>query len=447
MHESLHVASVWFGWDAQWVSAGILLLTYAALISEKVHRTVAALLGGSVMILVGVIDQPTAITGIDFNTIALLTGMMVLVAITRQSGLFEYVAIKSAKLVRADPRGILVMLSFVTALFSAFLDNVTTVLLIVPVTLLIVEKLDLPPYPFFLAEIFASNIGGTATLIGDPPNILIGSSVGLSFTDFLLELGPAAVVIQIAVLVVIHLGWGRKLHASLRARGAVMRFHEKDSITDKTLLVRSLVVLGAVIVLFLAAEHVHIANGTVAMLGASTLLLLTVLGRRADEQNHKVEEALREVEWTTLLFFIGLFVLVHGVEHSGLLAEVGEVFSNLTKGNLEAAAFSTLWLSAFASAIVDNIPFVATMIPVIESMGPSLGGEHALAPVWWALSLGACLGGNGSLIGSTANVIVAGFAERIGQPISFMKFLAIGMPVTVLCALISTVYLYIRHFM
>ncbi|MFT7288377.1 MAG: Na+/H+ antiporter NhaD/arsenite permease-like protein [Halieaceae bacterium] len=434
------------GLDAQWLSVSIFLTTYALLVSERANPTIIVLLGAGLMIWTGIINQEQAVDGVDFNTIALLTGMMILVAVIQRSGVFQYVAVWATKRVKADPRGIMLMLATVTALFSALLDNVTTVLLIVPVTLLIVEKLELSPYPFLVAEIFASNIGGTATLIGDPPNILIGSAVGFSFVDFVRELGLVVVVIHVFVLLVLYLLWRRQLIASEECRARVMAFEEKDAITDSRLLWQSLVVLGLVIMGFLAAETIRIESGSIALTGAMVLLLLHTLGRDNRDQSQRVHDILNEVEWSTLAFFVGLFVLVHGMEASGLLALAGEEMMKLTGGDVQVTAFATLWVSAVASAIIDNVPFVATMIPLLETTSPTLGGTEAMAPVWWALSLGACLGGNGSLIGATANVIVAGFADRSGHPIRFLPFLLLAMPIMLLTVLIATVYLYLRHF-
>ncbi|MEE8394036.1 MAG: ArsB/NhaD family transporter [Rhodospirillales bacterium] len=438
--------AVIFGLDPLWLSTAILIITYSVLLSEKLNRTVLALLGGGVMIISGVIDQDQAIAGIDFNTIALLTGMMIIVAVTRTSGVFEFVAIWAAKKVKADPFGILIMLSVVTAVFSAFLDNLTTVLLVVPIALLIVEKLDVSPYPFLFSQILASNIGGTATLIGDPPNILIGSATGLTFTQFLFNLGPVVVVIMVVMVFVFRLIWGGSMTATKERRDRVMSFREANSIKDKRLLVQSLSVLGLVIVGFIVGEHYHIRPGTTAMFGAAIMLLVTSFGENVHAQTERLHEAMAEVEWEALFFFMGLFVIVAGVEHSGLLEILGSELMALTGGDPQATAFYTLWISAFVSAAVDNIPFVATMIPLVESMEAGLGGKAALEPVWWSLALGACLGGNGSLIGAAANVMVAGMSDRAGHPISFVKFAMFGMPLMVLTVAIANVYLYLRYF-
>jgi Na+/H+ antiporter NhaD/arsenite permease-like protein len=438
--------AILLGLDPLWLSCGIFLATYALLISERVHRTVAAMLGAGLMIISGIITQDDAFDGVDFNTISLLTGMMILVGITQRTGIFQFVAVWVVKKAQANPRGILVTLATVTAVFSAFFDNVTTVLLIVPVTLLIVEKLEVSPYPFLFAEVFASNIGGTATLIGDPPNIMIGSAVGLNFTDFIAELGPVIVFIHIAVLFVLYLFWGRQLTSSAEARARVMAFDERSSITDTRLLRQSLAVMAIVITGFILGEYIGLQSGSVALGGAALLMLLFTFGRTGKEQSARVQEILAELEWTTILFFMCLFMMVHGLRASGALTLLGAQLVDLTGGDLAATTFLTLWLAAIASAVIDNVPFVATMIPVLQSTAPELGGADVMNPVWWALSLGACLGGNGTLVGATANIIVAGFAERAGHPISFVRFLLLGVPVLFVSTAIATGYLYLRHF-
>ncbi len=439
------VPNVLLGMNPMWVATIVLIGTYAVIITEKMNRAIVALLGAGVMIMVGVLNQEAAIRGVDFNTIALLTGMMVLVAITRKCGVFQYVAIWSAKRAKASPAGILLMLQVVTAVFSAFLDNVTTVLLIAPVTLVITEELKVKPYPFLVAEIFAANIGGTATLIGDPPNILIGSATGLSFNDFVFNLAPVVVVIQIVSLGIFHLLWGRRLHASTEDRQRVMAFDEAEAITDARLLRQSLGVLALVVAGFIMAHPLHLEPGTIAMFGAALLMLLHNFGKSAEEQAHEVHHTLAEVEWITIFFFVGLFMVVYGVETAGVLRYLAEHLIALTGGDLTVTVIAILWASAILSAIVDNIPFVATMIPLIKNMAPSFGGPDGLLPLWWALSLGACLGGNGTLIGASANLTVAGFAERAGHPIRFLPFMKIAFPMMLVSIVISTIYMWLRY--
>ncbi len=434
-----------FGLDPVWLAVTILLFVYVAIMLEKFNRAVLSLLGAGLMILCGILTQQQALAGIDFNTIGLLTGMMVIVAISQKTGMFQYVAIKAAKLVNGHPWWILVMLSIVTAVFSAFLDNVTTVLLTVPVTLLITDALSVKPYPYLFSQILASNIGGTATLIGDPPNIMIGSQAHLSFMDFLLNLAPVIPVIFLLTLCVIWFVFGRGIHATEEARGMVMAFNEREAIKDESLLKKCLFVLTLVITGFTASHSLHLQPATIAMFGAALLLLLQTWGEKLEAKDHTFHTIMGEVEWTTIFFFVGLFVVVTGVEHVGVIAWLAGKTLALTGGDFNATAGAILWISAFASAVIDNIPFVATMIPMIENMAPAFGGDQALVPLWWALALGACLGGNGSLIGASANLIVAGFAQRAGHQIGFMQFTKHAFFLMLISIVISHAYLYLRY--
>ena len=442
-HSAMEAHTI-LGLDPVWLAASIFLVTYGLIMIERVNRAIVAMLAAGLMVLSGVLTQEAAVRGVDFNTIGLLTGMMIIVAITRQSGVFQFMAIWSAKKVGANPWGILVMLIFVTAVFSALLDNVTTVLLIVPVTLLITDELKLNPYPFLFSEIFASNIGGTATLIGDPPNIMIGSAVGLSFNDFLFNLGPAAAFILLVTLIPIYLIWGRTLDAPQELRQRVMAYDEKGAITDKTLLWKSLGVLTLVITGFVVAHDINQQPATIAMFGAALLMLLDNLPRTFSDQANNCHKTYGEVEWITIFFFIGLFIVVYGVESTGLLEKLAHEVLEVTGGDMTITALSILWVSAIASAVVDNIPFVATMIPLIEGMGEVMGGSDKLMPLWWSLALGSCLGGNGSLVGASANLIVAGFAERVGHPIRFLPFMLMAFPLMIFSIAISSVYVYFR---
>ncbi|MGB5452381.1 MAG: ArsB/NhaD family transporter [Sedimenticolaceae bacterium] len=439
------VSQVIFGWSPLWVSTVLFVVTYAVVVSEKVNRAIVAGLGAGLMITTGVLNQQQAVAGVDFNTLGLLTGMMVLVAITRRCGVFQYVAIWAAKKVKARPWGILLMFSVVTAVFSAFLDNVTTVLLIAPITLLVTEELKVNPYPYLFAEIFSSNIGGTATLIGDPPNIMIGSAVGLTFNDFLLNLAPIVPLIMLVTMIAIYLIWGRGLSATDEARERIMQFREQDAITDPRLMKQSLSVLALVVVGFIFAHPLHLEPATIAMFGAGLLLLITNLGRDAEEQTEDVHGSFGEVEWVTIFFFVGLFIVVAGIEHAGLLSMLANWVVDFTGGDMTVTAIMILWVSAVASAVVDNIPFVATMIPVIESMSSTFGGGDNLNPLWWSLALGACLGGNGSLVGASANLIVAGFAERAGHRIKFLPFMMLAFPLMLVSIVIATAYIYLRY--
>jgi Na+/H+ antiporter NhaD/arsenite permease-like protein len=446
MHGSSDAASaVLFGLSSMWVAAILFAITYVVVMTEKVNRAIVALLAAGLMIILGILNQEAAIRGIDFNTIGLLIGMMMIVAITRQSGVFQFLAIWSAKKVQANPWGILVMISLVTAVTSAMLDNVTTVLLVAPVTLLITEELKVTPYPYLFAMIFSSNIGGTATLIGDPPNIMIGSATGLTFNDFAYNLSPVILVIMAATLIPIYFIWGRRLKAAPEDRQRVMQFNEHEAITDSRLLKQCLLVIGLVVAGFILARFLGLEAATVAMTGAALLLLLANWRRDAEEQSQHVLETFSEVEWITIFFFVGLFIVVHGVDSTGLLRLMADKMLALTGGDLTATAMVILWSSAILSAIIDNIPFVATMIPMIKAMAPTFGGPEGLMPLWWSLSLGACLGGNGTLIGASANLVVAGFAERAGQPIRFMQYTLLAFPIMLMSIAISTVYLYWRY--
>jgi Na+/H+ antiporter NhaD/arsenite permease-like protein len=439
-----HATSVIFGLSPIWVATSLFVITYLVIMSDKLNRAIVALLGAGTLILVGVLNQHEAMASVDFNTLGLLLGMMLIVNITRRSGLFQYVAIWSAKKVDAKPWGILLMMSIVTAVFSAFLDNVTTVLLTVPVTLLITEELKVKAYPYLFAQIFASNIGGTATLIGDPPNIMIGSATGLTFNDFALALTPVIVVVFVATMIPLYFIWGRHLSATDENRRRVMAFNEREAITDPRLLKQSLTVIALVIVGFMLQREIKIEPATIAIFGAATLMLLDNLGKDAETQSKNVHGALSEAEWITLMFFLGLFVLVFGIQKTGLINMMADALLKATGGDFNITALAILWASAILSAFIDNIPFVATMIPLIKTMGPTFGGDAALLPLWWALSLGACLGGNGTLIGASANLVVAGLAERAGTSFRFIEYLKVAFPLMLISIVLSHVYLYYR---
>src|SRR5713101_2473163 len=440
------VPNIFFGLDPMAVSTAILCITYAVIIWDKLNRAIVALLGASVMILVGALDQNEALKGIDWNTIGLLTGMMILVSISRRSGMFEYLAVWSAQKANAHPAGILLLLQLTTAVVSALLDNVTTVLLIVPVTLAITRELEVPPYPFLFGEVFASNIGGTATLIGDPPNILIGSQVGLDFNAFVVHLTPVIIVVMAAQALMIHLLWGKALKSTPARKALVMGMSAPETILDWTLLKQSLVVLTVVIVAFVLARPLHLEPATIAMAGAAILMFLDNWQHHNEKQSENVHKTFTDVEWITIFFFIGLFIVVHGVEVGGLLQLLAGKLVAATGGNMTTAGYAILWASAFLSAIVDNIPFVATMIPLIKSMAPAFGGPEQVEPLWWCLSLGACLGGNGTLIGASANLTVAGIAERNGIPFRFVTYVLYGMPMMVVSIAICHVYVWWRYF-
>jgi Na+/H+ antiporter NhaD/arsenite permease-like protein len=434
-----------------WAAAAIFGVSYVLIMSEKIHKTVVAIVGASLMIVLGILHQHEAFHieefGVDWNVIFLLISMMIIINLMRPSGFFEYIAIKSAKLGRGEPFRILIIFAVVTAVLSALLDNVTTVLLLVPVTMFIADALEVDVIPFLLTEALASNIGGTATLIGDPPNILIASKAKLDFMDFVYNLAPVVVVLMVVFLVVLKVVFGRKLVADEKVRKRIMSMNENETIKNRPLLYKSLGVLAIVLLGFVFHGALHYQPATVALFGAGLLLLIT----NTKEPHH----VLAEVEWPTIFFFIGLFVIVGGVVKVGLIEWMSLQMLALTQGNMFATSMLIMWFSAFASAIVDNIPYVATMNPLVIDMAnqlwPGLSGTELLhkpelMPVWWSLALGACLGGNGSAIGASANVIVVGMSEKAGNKISFLKFMAYGMPVMILTVAISTVYIWLRYY-
>jgi len=411
----------------------VFVLTYALIVSEKVHRAIVALLGGMILILFGVLSQETALEHIDWNTLGLLVGMMIIVGITQRTGVFQYLALKAVRIAKGEPIRILILLGIVTAVLSAFLDNVTTVLLIVPVTLKITDSLGVDPVPYLMTQIMASNIGGTATLIGDPPNIMIGSQTGLSFMDFLVNLGPVVVVILAVTLGILYFIYRNKLQVPESVKQEVCRVNPRDEIKDYALLKKSLLILGLVILGFILHDKLHLESATIALTGAALLMLVARV---------EPEDILLSVEWPTIFFFIGLFIVVGGLVETGLIDLLAQKSLEVTAGDLRLTGVLILWLSAIASAFVDNIPFVATMIPLIQEMG-NLGGISGqdMESLWWALSLGACLGGNGTLIGASANVIVVGIAEKNGIKIRFLQFMKLAFPLMLISVAIAMGYL------
>ncbi|SFA81465.1 Na+/H+ antiporter NhaD [Cohnella sp. OV330] len=417
---------------------GIFLIIYALIVSEKIHRTVVAMIGGVVMIAGGIVDQETAIRHIDFNTLGLLIGMMIIVSVVSDTGLFRAIAVLAAKRAKGEPVRILILLAILTAVASAFLDNVTTVLLMAPVTFGIARQLRVPPVPFIIAQFMASNIGGTATLIGDPPNIMIGSAEkSLTFMSFIWNLAPIAGIVLLVYIPFYIWLFRKQIRTTPELKAELLRMEASDLITDRRLLAKSLTVLGLTIAGFFLHQSLHLESATVALAGAFLLLLLA--GER------KMEEAFTRVEWTTIFFFIGLFVLVSGLVETGVIAELAARAIDWTGGDLVASSMLILWLSAIASAFLDNIPFVATMIPLIQEMGRM--GVTDLEPLWWSLALGACLGGNGTLIGASANLIAAGMSAKEGHPIRFLAYMKIGFPLMLLSIVLCSGYIYLRYLM
>lgn len=412
----------------------IFVLTYALIIWEKFDRTVVALAGASLMIISGIINQHEAFMEIDYNTIVLLISMMIIVDITAKSGIFEFLAIKTCKVAKGEPARIMILLALLTGVLSAVLDNVTTVLLILPVTLSIAKDLRQNPVPFIIAEIFASNVGGAATLIGDPPNLIMGGTVGFSFMDFIKNNAPVAIPLLFLTTYIITLIYRKKLVASPEAKQKVLALNENDAIKDKKLMIKSLAVLGLTVLFFLVHGVFHLESATIAMAGAIVILFISGL---------KIDKILHGVEWKTIFFFAGLFILVGGLKASGAIEQLAKGVLDLTQGDLVLTTMAILWVSAIASAFLDNIPFVATMIPLIQDMGVMSG--ITLTPLWWALSLGACLGGNGTIIGASANVIAVGMAEEHGHKITFKQYFKIAFPLMILTIIVCTAYLYIFY--
>jgi Na+/H+ antiporter NhaD/arsenite permease-like protein len=416
-----------------WVAAIVFLITYAVIVSDRVDKTLTALAGGLAMVLLRIIDQEEAFDAIDFNVIFLLAGMMILAGILRRTGFFQWLAIRSIKISDGEPFRLLIVLSVISAVLSAMLDNVTTMVLIAPVTISIASILGINPVPLLVSEILASNIGGTATLIGDPPNILIGSASGLDFAAFLANMGPVAVVVFLVFLVTLRLIFGGKLRVEPEARDAALALEEGEVIADPRLLRVSVAVIGATLIGFLVHGQLGYEPATVALIGATVLMLVARM---------EPESVLREVEWPTLFFFVGLFMLVEGVVHVGIIDAMATGLFDLTAGDPTVTTLGLLWLSGIASAIIDNIPYTATMIPVVQGLGSA---GLPIEPLWWSLALGACLGGNATIIGASANVVVANLSGRSGHPITFRGFLPYGVVVVIESLVIATVYLWLRY--
>ena len=420
------------------IAVVIFVTAYALIISEKVHRTIVGIFGAMLMILFGILDQETAITHIDFNTLGLLMGMMIIVNITSETGLFNFLAIWAAKKVKARPIALLIALSTLTAICSALLDNVTTVLLTVPITFSITSQLKVDVKPYLIAQILSSNIGGTATLIGDPPNIMIGSAVGLSFMDFITNVTGVSIVIFIVVEALLVLLYGKELKTQPELQQKVMNLNEKSQIANPALLKKCLLAIFITISMFVLHSSLHLQTATAALTGAGFLLLISYT-----RDEGMIAKVLSKVEWLAIFFFAGLFVLVGALVETGVIEMLAAEAIKLTNGDVNSTAILILWMSAFASAFIDNIPFVATLIPLIQDMGQM--GLTNLEPMWWSLALGACLGGNGTLIGASANVVVASMAAQRGRQISFIGFMKIALPVMVLTIAISNVYIWLRY--
>mgnify|MGYP005812069979 CR=1 FL=1 len=418
------------------IAVGTFLITLAIIASEKMHRTNIALLGAAIVVLfVGDFSQEQAIESVDFNTIGLLVGMMILVYLTQQTGIYDYVAIRAGQLSGGRSFAVTMSLAAITGLLSAFLDNLTTILLIAPITFLLADALDIEAVPLLIIEVIASNIGGTATLIGDPPNIIIAGATGLSFNASISNLAPIVLVTFAVVIPLLYLLFRSRLQVKERNREAVMGLDALASIRDRAELRRSGPVLVLTILAFFAHQALHVEPATVALTGAAVGLLVTTV---------PLEEALAKIEWTTLFFFVALFVMVGALEETGAIAHVADAVKEVTGGDRIAELFGVLWVGAIGSAVVDNIPFTTAMIPVVKELqeAAGAGGDDAY---WWALALGACFGGNATMIAAAANVAAAGMAERAGTPIGFMAFLRVGLPATILSVALASAYVALRY--
>ena len=410
----------------------IFVATYVLIATERLHKTIAAMAGGVAMVLLGVVSQERAFEEIDFNVIFLLAGMMIIAAIIRKTGVFGWMAVRAARLAGGEPYRVLVILSVITAIASAFLDNVTTVVLVGPITLFLAARLGMSPFPFIVSEILASNIGGASTLIGDPPNLLIGSAAGLDFADFLFHMAPLATVLLVVFLIAARWLFRDQLHVDPGRRESLLALDERQMITNPRLLRSASIVLGLTLLGFVVHGVLHLEPATIALTGAIVLMIV------AREDPHEI---LREVEWPTLFFFIGLFMLVAGVIEIGLIDAVAGGLNTITGGLLGPTTILVMWVSAVLSGVIDNIPYTATMIPVIEQLSASHEGDA----LWWGLAIGADLGGNATIIGASANVILASMVEREGHRISFGAFLRYGLPVTLGSMIIATIYVWLRY--
>ena len=414
------------------IAVAVFLIVILLIISERVHRTAAAMAGAMVLILTGVMSADKALSYIDFNTIGVLVGMMIFVAIVRRSGMFEYIAVRAAKAVHGDPWKIMVAFTLITAVLSAILDNVTTVLLVGPMSIAIARMLKIDPVPFLMGQILASNVGGTATLIGDPPNIMIGSAVHLSFMDFLENTGFAVLFILAVLILLMKIVYEKKIEMGTVDTSAIEKLDPSKSITNRALMRKGIIVLICVIVGFMFHDKLGIESSVIALTAAAVML---IIGRE------DVNEAIQDVEWTTILFFMSLFVVVGGLTETGIIKELASKIINATDGHPMVTMLVLLWASALLSSILDNIPFVATLIPLILAMQAD---GMDVTSFWWAISLGACLGGNGTMIGASANVVLSDISTKHGYPITFKSYLKVGMPFMLLSIVISTVFLVVK---
>ena len=411
----------------------VFVLVMGAIMTEKLHRATAALAGAVLLVVCGVMTGKQAIGYIDFNTIGVLVGMMIVVAVIRTTGMFEYISIKAAKAAKGDPWKILIAFVLITAILSAFLDNVTTVLLVGPMSIAIARMLEINPVPFLMMQILASNVGGTATMIGDPPNIMIGSASGLSFMDFIANTGAAAVLIIIAQIIVMKFLYKEQLESGPINKTSVMNLDPDKSITNRKLMKQSIAVMVLVVIGFIIHDKLGFDSCMIA-LGAAAIML--IIGHQ------EVDQIISEVEWTTIVFFMSLFVVVGGLERTGVIHSISSWLISATEGHYILTMLVLLWASALLSSVLDNIPFVATLIPLVLTMQQQGMNVEAF---WWAISLGACLGGNGTMIGASANVVLSDISNKHGYPITFKSYLRVGFPFMLMSVGIATVFLLVRY--
>ncbi|TDT69728.1 putative tyrosine transporter P-protein [Hypnocyclicus thermotrophus] len=426
------------------IGALIFVITFVLIITERIPNTLSALLGGILMVLVGILSEEKAFEAIDLEVIFLLIGMMVIVHIMSETGVFQWIAIKLAQFIKGEPFLLLVLLIWITAIFSAFLDNVTTILLIVPVSIILTEQLKVDPIPFLLMEIFASNIGGAATLIGDPPNILIGTAAKLNFNEFMFNMGPLVIINIILLIIISWFLFGKKMKVSRDLKAKIMDIDPNKALKDKNILWKSALVMFFVILGFVTHTFTHIGIAVIALAGAVILMILI---------NKEPEEVFKTVEWKTLFFFIGLFMLVEGVVEIGIIKILAEKLLEMTKNDVKITSILILWLSGIVSGVIDNIPYTTTLIPMIQKeMIPSIMKSHPELTkktieyaLWWALSTGACFGGNATIVGASANVVATGIAAKSGRKINFFEFLKYGILITLITIIVSTIYIYVRY--
>ncbi|MDD3184891.1 MAG: ArsB/NhaD family transporter [Anaerostipes sp.] len=410
----------------------IFLGTMTAIITNKIHNTVAAMTGAVLLILTHILSIEDCVSAVDVETICILVGMMLLVSVVKNSGIFEYIAIKAAKLAKGRPWPIMVVFIIITAILSGLLDNVTTVLLVGPMTLAITNILKVNPVPYIMTQIMASNIGGTATLIGDPPNIMIGSAAHLNFVDFIVNTGVASLMVIIVSIICFKFIYGKNLQVKDKNIAAVMKLDERKAIKDPLLLKESVIILILVALSFILHDQLGVESCTIALTAACVMLLI---GKQ------EVEDIVLSVEWPTILFFIGLFIVVGGLKKVGVITILADALISATGGNIILTMVLVLWISAIVSSFLDNIPFVATLIPMLLTI-KATGVD--VTPLWWALSLGACLGGNGTLIGASANVVLSGISNKEGYPITFGHYFKIGFPMMLLSVFVSMIFLLVK---